>query len=151
MPCKSPDRKGGSDLRRICTLLAGCLLLLTLAACGGGEGTSSLGTLAESALSQLESAQSELEVMTVEETVESFKHLSPQVLGLKGDSLSTYEIYHEQASVPVDGIPCLEICVYGESESAHTNVVLGTYLYARDGTALYELDVETDTLTRLEL
>jgi hypothetical protein len=41
--------------------------------------------------------------------------------------------------------------VYGESESAHTNVVLGTYLYARDGTALYELDVETDTLTRLEL
>ena len=52
------------------------------------------GTLAESALSQLESAHSELEVMTVEETVESFKHLSPQVLGLKGDSLSTYEIYH---------------------------------------------------------
>ena len=148
MPCKSPGRQGGSDLRRICTLLAGCLLLLTLAACGGGEGTSSLGTLAES---QLESAHSELEVMTVEETVESFKHLSPQVLGLKGDSLSTYEIYHEQASVPVDGIPCLEISVYGESESAHTNVVLGTYLYARDGTALYELDVETDTLTRLEL
>ena len=63
-------------MRRICTLLAGCLLLLTLAACGGGEGTSSLGTPAESALSQLESAQSELEVMTVEETVESFKHLS---------------------------------------------------------------------------
>ena len=53
-------------MRRICAVFAGVLLLLGLTACGGGEeGTSSAGTLAESALSQLEEAESELEVMTV--------------------------------------------------------------------------------------
>lgn len=138
-------------MRRICAVFAGSLLLmLTLAACGGGEGTSSVGTLAESALSSLEDAESELEVMTVEETVDRFKLLSPQVLGLEGESLEEYEVFHQQASVPVDGVPCLEITVYDKTET-DTNLPLGTFLYARDGTALYHLDVDTDTLTRLEL
>ncbi|NBK79388.1 hypothetical protein D5272_12530 [bacterium D16-76] len=131
-------------------MLAGGLLALTLAGCGGGEGTSSVGTLAESAQSSLEDAESELEVMTVEETVEHFKQLSPQVLGLEGQRVSEYDVYNQQASVPVDGIPCLELTVY-DKNATDTNTPLGTYLYARDGTALYELDVETDTLTRLEL
>lgn len=137
-------------MRRIGAMLAGGLLALTLAGCGGGEGTSSVGTLAESAQSSLEDAESELEVMTVEETVEHFKQLSPQVLGLEGQRVSEYDVYNQQASVPVDGIPCLELTVY-DKNATDTNTPLGTYLYARDGTALYELDVETDTLTRLEL
>ncbi len=137
-------------MRRIGAVLAGGLLALTLAGCGGGEGTSSVGTLAESAQSSLEDAESELEVMTVEETVEHFKQLSPQVLGLEGQRVSEYDVYNQQASVPVDGIPCLELTVY-DKNATDTNTPLGTYLYARDGTALYELDVETDTLTRLEL
>ena len=137
-------------MRRIGAMLAGGLLALTLAGCGGGEGTSSVGTLAESAQSSLEDAGSELEVMTVEETVEHFKQLSPQVLGLEGQRVSEYDVYNQQASVPVDGIPCLELTVY-DKNATDTNTPLGTYLYARDGTALYELDVETDTLTRLEL
>lgn len=138
-------------MRRICAMFAGVLLLLGLTACGGGEGaTSSSGTLAESALSQLEDAESELEVMTVEEAVEHFKALKPQVLGLEGESLDTYEVFHQQASVPVDGVPCLEVTVYGESQ-VDTNVPLGTYLYARDGTALYRLDVESDTITKLDM
>ncbi len=137
-------------MRRIGAMLAGSLLALALAGCGGGEGTSSVGTLAESAQSSLEDAESELEVMTVEETVEHFKQLSPQVLGLEGQRVSEYDVYNQQASVPVDGIPCLELTVY-DKNATDTNTPLGTYLYARDGTALYELDVETDTLTRLEL
>ena len=137
-------------MRRIGAVLAGGLLALALAGCGGGEGTSSVGTLAESAQSSLEDAESELEVMTVEETVEHFKQLSPQVLGLEGQRVSEYDVYNQQASVPVDGIPCLELTVY-DKNATDTNTPLGTYLYARDGTALYELDVETDTLTRLEL
>ena len=137
-------------MRRIGAMLAGGLLALALAGCGGGEGTSSVGTLAESAQSSLEDAESELEVMTVEETVEHFKQLSPQVLGLEGQRVSEYDVYNQQASVPVDGIPCLELTVY-DKNATDTNTPLGTYLYARDGTALYELDVETDTLTRLEL
>ena len=137
-------------MRRIGAVLAGGLLALTLAGCGGGEGTSSVGTLAESAQSSLEDAESELEVMTVEETVEHFKQLSPQGLGLEGQRVSEYDVYNQQASVPVDGIPCLELTVY-DKNATDTNTPLGTYLYARDGTALYELDVETDTLTRLEL
>ena len=137
-------------MRRIGAMLAGGLLALTLAGCGGGEGTSSVGTLAERAQSSLEDAGRELEVMTVEETVEHFKQLSPQVLGLEGQRVSEYDVYNQQASVPVDGIPCLELTVY-DKNATDTNTPLGTYLYARDGTALYELDVETDTLTRLEL
>ena len=129
-------------MRRIGAMLAGSLLALALAGCGGGEGTSSVGTLAESAQSSLEDAESELEVMTVEETVEHFKQLSPQVLGLEGQRVSEYDVYNQQASVPVT--------VY-DKNATDTNTPLGTYLYARDGTALYELDVETDTLTRLEL
>ena len=137
-------------MRRIGAMLAGSLLALALAGCGGGEGTSSVGTLAESAQSSLEDAESELEVMTVEETVEHFKQLSPQFLALEGQRVSEYDVYNQQASVPVDGIPCLELTVY-DKNATDTNTPLGTYLYARDGTALYELDVETDTLTRLEL
>lgn len=140
-------------MKRWTALFAGCLLLLMLAGCGGGEGTSSLssrGTLAESALSALEGAESELEVMTVEETVDFFKRLSPQVLGLEGGSMAEFDVYHEQASVPVDGVPCLEVTVYKDDETAHTNVPLGTYLVARDGTALYSLDTETDSIARLE-
>ena len=137
-------------MRRVCAIFAGVRLLLGLVGCGGGEGTSSLGTLAESALSKLEDAESELEVMTVDEAVDSFKALKPQVLGLEGESLSGYEILHQQASVPVDGVPCLEITVYVINET-ETNTPVGTFLYARDGTALYQLDVETDTITRLEL
>ena len=138
-------------MRRICAVFAGVLLLLGLTACGSGEeGTSSAGTLAESALSQLEEAESELEVMTVEETVERFKALSPQVLGLEGNSLQEYEVFHQQGSVPVDGVPCLEVTVYGNNQT-DTNTPLGTYLYARDGSALYQLDVDSDTITRLDL
>lgn len=137
-------------MRKICALLSGCLLLFTLGGCGGGEGPTSSITLAESAQSQLEAAASELEVMTVEETVEYFKRLSPQVLGLEGKTLAEYEVFHNQASIPVNGLPCLEISVYHLDEDAHTNEAVGTYLLARDGTALYQLEPETDKITPLE-
>lgn len=138
-------------MRKLSAVLAACLLLVTLAGCGDGEeDTSSMGTLAESALSQLESAASELEVMTVEETMDFFNRLSPSVLGLDAETMDQYDMYYNMANVPVDGVPCLEITVYGETETAQTNTPLGTYLVARDGTALYHLDVDTDTVTRLD-
>jgi len=140
-------------MRRLCAIFASTLLLLLeLAACGEDEeaSSSSMGTLAESALSSLEEAESELEVLTIEEIVDRFMALSPKDLGLEGESFDEYEVFHQQASVPVDGLPCLEITVY-EKNQTHTNTPLGTYLFARDGSALYKLDVSTDTLTKLEL
>ena len=137
-------------MRHAAALFAGAVLLLALSGCGGGEATSSMGTPAESAQSQLESAASELEVMTVEEAVDYFKTLSPQVLGLEGKSLGEYDVLHSQAMVPVDNVPCVEISVYGKSETTDTHTLAGSYLLARDGTALYKLDEATDSITRLE-
>lgn len=139
-------------MRRICILL-GCLLLLTLAGCGGGgeeAAASSSSALVDSSLSEAEPSSSELEVMTVEETMEYFKQLSPQVLGLEGKTLEGYEVFHSQANVPVGGIPCLEISVYSVDADAQTNEAVGTYLLARDATALYQLDPETEEITQLE-
>lgn len=138
-------------MRKLCAALAGGLLALMLAGCGGGEGTSSLSsTLAESAQGALEDAESELEVMTVEEAVDTFKTIPPAKLGLEGESWAEYDVIHNQASVPVDGVPCLEITVYTKNDAANTNSPVGTFLFARDGTAMYQLDVATDTLTKLD-
>lgn len=143
-------------MRRIGVLLLGCLLLFTLAACGGGEGDGdsdsgpSSSSLVDSTLSEAEPSSSELEVMTVEETVEYFKRLSPQVLGLEGKTMDGYEVFHNQASIPVDGIPCLEISVYSVDSESKTNEAVGTYLLARDATALYRLDPVTEEIKQLE-
>lgn len=137
-------------MRRLCAIFAGALLLLGLAACGEDEPVSSRETLAESARSSLEETESELEVLTVEEIVDRFLALSPKDLGLTGESFDEYEVLHQPGSIPVDGLPCLELRVY-EKNQTDTNTPLGTYLFARDGSALYQLDVSTDTLTKLDL
>lgn len=151
-------------------LAAALLLALTLAGCGGGgagSGASSGSTLAEgsdpvvngpdtgssgvqsqdsAASSGLESQEEMLQMMTVEETLEYFRRLSPADLGLEGESMEEYSFYPSEKAIPVDGLPCMKITVYDKTEVG-TNTPVGTFLVARDGTAIYRLvDVQAEKL-----
>ena len=149
-------------LNSLALAVCGAALGLMLAGCGGGGNSSSSSvTLAQgsdpvvnSAVSAVSSAVSEggegekLLMMTVDEAISHFKQLSPETLGLPGADMSVYEIYPTEKAVPVDGIPCLKIIVYDESDVG-TNHPEATFLMARDGTALYRL--EGNEVTKLEM
>lgn len=151
-------------LNSLALAVCGAALGLMLAGCGGGGNSSSSAiTLAQgsdpvvnsaaSAVSAPEGEGEEKEgekllMMTVDEAITRFKQLDPKVLGLPGEDMSAYEVYPTEKAVPVDGIPCLKITVYNES-SAGTNNPEGTFLLARDGTALYRL--EGNEVTELEM
>lgn len=130
--------------------------LLTLSACGGDGGSSSSAlTLAEgsnpavngssvsSALGEegQESESEERHMMTVDETIDFFSTLSPKDLGLEGESMEDYNFYPSEKAIPVNNLPSMKIIVYQDTE-AHTNEPVGTYLIARDGTAVYRLEGE---------
>lgn len=141
---------------------------LILAGCGGGGGSASSATLAEgsnpavneseaaggssgeasqeAASSSLAESQEELHMMTVEETVDYFYQLNPADLGLSGESMSEYQIYQSEKAIPVDNLPCMKITVY--SAESGSNRPEGTFLVARDGTAIYRL--EGDAVTKVE-
>ena len=148
-------------LNSLALAVCGAALGLMLAGCGGGGNSSSSSvTLAQgsdpvvnSAVSAVSSAVSEggegeKLLMTVDEAISHFKQLSPETLGLPGEDMSVYEIYPTEKAVPVDGIPCLKIIVYDESDVG-TNHPEATFLMARDGTALYRL--EGNEVTKLEM
>ena len=134
---------------------AALALGITLAGCSGGDSASSGSTLAEAASapagssSQLaqESSSSapivqeepERKMMTVDEAVEYFMRLNPADLGLPGESMEAFQVYPSEKAVPVDGLPCMKLIVYADS-AAGTNSPEGTFLLARDGTAVYKLD-----------
>lgn len=146
-------------LKSLALLFCGVVLGVVLTGCGGGGNSSSSSiTLAQgsdpvvnsSVSSEASEAQEsgELMMMTVDEAISHFKQLDPAVLGLEDEDLSGYEIYPTEKAVPVDGIPCLKIIVYDES-TAGTNQPVGTFLMARDGTALYRL--EGNQVTKLDM
>ncbi|RKJ42089.1 hypothetical protein D7X94_01015 [Acutalibacter sp. 1XD8-33] len=138
---------------------------LSMAACGSGNGgSSSSQTLAEGSSpavngetsgslissegtsSALVESQEELHMMTVEETVDFFYRLNPEDLGLSGTEMAEYQIYPSEKAVPVDNLPCMKIIVY--SDASGSNQPEGTFLVARDGTAVYRL--EENEVTRVE-
>lgn len=147
--------------------LCGAAIWLALAGCGGGGASSSSSlTLAQgsdpavngagsgvsapeaSGTSSGEEDDGELLMMTVDEAIAHFKGLDPASLGLEGEDMSGYGLYPTEKAVPVDGMPCLKIIVYGESE-AGTNHPVATFLMARDGTAVYRL--EDGQVTKLDI
>ncbi len=149
-------------LKSLALALCGAALGLMLAGCGGGGNSSSSSvTLAQgsdpavngssspvsSAVSEAPKSE-ELLMMTVDEALSYFSRLAPETLGLPGEDMSEYEIYPSEKAVPVDGLPCLKITVYAESDSG-TNEPAGTFLLARDGTAVYRL--EGNQVTQLDM
>ena len=146
-------------LKVLALLFCGAVRGVVLTGCGGGGNSSSSSiTLAQGSDPVVNSSVSsetskapesgELMMMTVDEAISRFMQLDPAVLGLEDEDMSGYEIYPTEKAVPVDGIPCLKITVYDES-SAGTNQPMGTFLLARDGTALYRL--EGNQVTKLDM
>lgn len=90
--------------------------------------------------------------MTVAEVLEYFSALSPQTLGLTGDSMEDYEYYPSQQVVPVDGILCTEVDVYSRSGSAGANGIEGRYLLSRASPVrLFRVDSGSNVVTELFL
>ncbi len=145
------------QLKTVSLALAGLVLAAGLSACGGGGGSSSSsgGTLAQgsdptvngssgsgSDLAASSAVQvEERHMMTVDETTDFFLKLTPKELGLEGESMEEYEVYPSEKAVPVNGLPCMKLIVYQKS-AAGTNAPVSTYLVARDGTAVYQIQGE---------
>lgn len=154
-------------LKSLALGLCGAAIWMALSGCGGGGASSSSSiTLAQgsdptvngtgsslsapevSSTSNGKEGGSELLMMTVDEAISHFQSLDPAALGLEGEDMSGYGLYPTEKAVPVDGLPCLKIIVYGETE-AGTNQPMGTFLMARDGTAVYRL--EDGQVTKLDI
>ena len=84
--------------------------------------------------------------MTLMEVMDFVNSLDPADLGLSGESMSEYQIYQSEKAIPVDNLPCMKITVY--SAESGSNRPEGTFLVARDGTAIYRL--EGDAVTKVE-
>ncbi len=100
-------------------------------------------------LSNPEGTIQEPEGMTLLETLDYFRALSPATLGLSGTSMKEYQIYALDGTVLVDRRPCLQINVYTNTNQEGTNEIQGMYLMTSDGQHLYRLDKAARTVTPL--
>lgn len=75
--------------------------------------------------------------------------MSPSDLGLSGASMDAYEVFAEDGGALVDGRQCLRFNVYQGSSAENGNVFMGTYFISMDGQHLYQLDLETNQVTKL--
>ncbi|MEA4933032.1 MAG: hypothetical protein VB071_05510 [Lawsonibacter sp.] len=90
-------------------------------------------------------------VLTLAETVTFLKHLSPQVLGLAGTSMDSYQIYPAESMVLVNGACCTKLSVFSVDSESGTNRFQGVYLLTRDKKHLYSLEQRTSKVTELAL
>ncbi len=90
--------------------------------------------------------------LTVADAVTFLCSLSPQVLGLEGDSMDEYTVYPAEGLVTVDGELHTELSVYRHDGEAGTNDFQGCYLLSRGPQRrLYLLDRFTREVTELPL
>jgi len=90
--------------------------------------------------------------MTLTEAVDYLEGLSPQSLGLSGESMDGYSVFPAESVVPVNGLPCVELSVYEHDEQAGTNSIAGIYLLSRGAERrLFRLDPETNMAVELSL
>jgi hypothetical protein len=68
------------------------------------------------------------------EALNLFGEFSPASLGLQGETMDVYRYYTTGKTVTIDGIPCMEIMVYSENESADTNDYAGRYFLSKGTT-----------------
>ena len=89
--------------------------------------------------------------MTTSESIAYFRGLSPESLGLPGESMDDYDIFASEHLIFVDDVPCKEFRVYSIADKTGTNHVEGLYLMTQRGARkLYRLDEATNTVTELE-
>lgn len=89
--------------------------------------------------------------MTLIEAQDYLSSLSPAALGLSGESMKEYSIYTMNGAVLVDGNPCVRLNVYSNDNDQHTNELVGCFLMNGNGTHLYRLDPESNTVEELDI
>jgi hypothetical protein len=90
--------------------------------------------------------------MTLPAAVSYFNSLSPQALGLAGESMAEYNIYALDGTVMVNGEPCLHLKVCSNPDPDNkANYISGDYLMSGDEQRIYSLDVANGTVTELNL
>ncbi len=89
--------------------------------------------------------------MSLVEAQDYLAGLSPAVLGLTGESMEEYTIYTMNGAVLVDGNPCIRMNVYSSDNPQHTNELAACFLMNGNGTHLYRLDPETNTVEELDV
>lgn len=104
---------------------------------------------AEGAETQEEEAQ---DPISVSDAVNFMQTLSPQLLGLPGNSMAQYKVYPSMSVVLVDGMECSELSVYSQGKESGTNDIEGIYLLSRgELRRLYRLDKKTEQVTEIPL
>lgn len=89
---------------------------------------------------------------TQAEAVSYLESLSPQVLGLEGESMDEYELYSGGKVVMVEDIPCVEVTIYSAQNDTGTNDIQGRYLLSRSyPRRLFLVDDATRTAMELSL
>ncbi len=89
--------------------------------------------------------------MSENEMVDYFNSLTPQELGLPGDSMDEYEVYPMGGNVLVDGRPCVKIQVYNRNNAEDTNQFEGLYLMSSGGEYIYQVDMATGKAIQLSI
>lgn len=87
-----------------------------------------------------------VQVDTAQQYIEG---LSPGDLGLSGASMDAYEVFAGDGGALVDGKQCMRFSVYQASGTENGSVYMGTYLISMDGQHLYQLDLDTNRVTKL--
>ena len=88
------------------------------------------------------------EPMTLAEAVDHMYSLSPELLGLEGESMESYMVFPIDGSVMVDGAAAMRMYVFSKSESG-TNVFEGQFVLSNGGHRIFA--VQSDgTLREIE-
>lgn len=89
------------------------------------------------------------EPMTMHEAQEYLESLTPERLGLDGDSMDDYDVFAFDGTVSVDGRACVRMNVYSIDNVQQSNEFMGCYLMSLDGRHLYRLDTSTEEIIEL--
>lgn len=87
--------------------------------------------------------------LTVDEAVSQLESMTPQQLGLTGDSMAAYQVYAQEGYAMVDDIGCFCINVY-TLDGVGSHQIEGTYLVRVDGMGIYRLNRQTNQVELLQ-
>ena len=76
--------------------------------------------------------------------------MSPEELGLPGESMDMYEVIAMDGVAMVDGIACIRVHVYTEETEIQGSEFMGSYLMTVNGQHLYRVNPVTDELETLK-
>lgn len=90
------------------------------------------------------------ESVTMRGAQERLEGMTPEELGLPGESMDEYEVISMDGVAMVDGIACIRVHVYTEETGVQGSEFMGSYLMTIDGQHLYRVDPVTDEVQILK-